>query len=47
MKHLWKAAVLFLGVSAILYGTQDVWPGANFKNDVATIKRATASEQAS
>ena len=47
MKHLWKAAVLFIGLTAAMYGTKDVWPGANFKTDVATIRRSTISQQAS
>ena len=46
MKHLWKAAVMFLGFTAIIYGTTEVWPAANFKNDVNTIKTKTKRDQA-
>ena len=45
MKHLWKAAVLFVGLSAVFYGTKDVWPQAGFANDVAKIQKQTVDEQ--
>jgi hypothetical protein len=45
MKYLWQAAVLFLGINAVLYGTREVWPTANYETDISAIQRATALEQ--
>ena len=45
MKHLWKAAVLFVTINAILYGTNKVWDSQQFVTQIQGIQRATIQEQ--
>ena len=45
MKHLWKAAVLFVTINAILYGTNVVWDSGSFTGEIQKIQRATIQEQ--
>ena len=45
MKHLWKAAVLFITINAILYGTNKVWDSQGFETEIQGIQRQTIQEQ--
>jgi hypothetical protein len=47
MKQAWKAIVLFLGLNAVIYGTVDIWPAAEYKSNVDSIKQSTRREQQS